>query len=61
MKTRKSNILSLISLIKLIAIATFIIFDIWVLISIFNVGFNNCSPEAIKNIWSWNFFVVFCK
>lgn len=35
--------------------------EVWVFISWLNVAFNNCSPETIGNIWSWNFFVVFFK
>lgn len=59
MKTRKS--FSILSLIKFIIIAALISFDIWVVISWLNVGFNNASPETINNIWTWNFFQVFFK
>lgn len=33
-------------------------FLIWVVISVFNIGFNN-TPGLIQNQWSWNFFHVF--
>lgn len=59
MKTRKA--FSILSLIKIIIIAAIVAFDIWVFISWLNVGFNNCSPETVKNIWSWNFFNVCFK
>lgn len=59
MKTRKS--FTILSLIKIILITAVVLFDIWVFISWLNVAFNNCSPETIENIWSWNFFTVMCK
>lgn len=35
-----------------------ILFIIWAVASWLNVGFNNYSSEAAKNIWSWNLFML---
>ena len=52
---------NLINVVEFIATAISLAFIAWVLLSWLNVAFNNCSPETIKNIWDWNFFVILCK
>ena len=54
---------NLINVLEIIAAAiSFVsfVFVAWVFLSWLNVAFNNCSPETIKNIWDWNFFVILC-
>lgn len=54
-RTHKNYIATLI---KNLVILLIVIFDIWMIASWLNVGFNNASPEAVQNIWTWNFFKV---
>lgn len=47
--------------IKAFLITMIVLVDIWLVASWLNVAFNNCCPETVGNIWSWNFFTVFFK
>lgn len=48
-----------IDMMKAFIMTMIIMMLIWIFVSWLNVGFNNQSPETIKNIWDWNFFRVF--
>ena len=56
---KKNSIMHIIlETMKAFLMTVMVMFIVWIFVSWLNVGFNNQSPEAIQNIWSWNFFTV---